>query len=126
MANASDLMGLGMGPGQAGLVGDTPCGGPTTGIISSGTTKSNAVALAGTIGLVNPTTANATYTLWSGVPISGDVRLHNNSGTNAAVIYPPVGHALNGTTNGSLTIAAGHGVLAFRQATTDWRTILSA
>ena len=119
-------MAVGIGATAAQLLGDTPCGGPSTGITSSGTNQATAVALTGTIGLLNPSAANATYSMWSGVPLYGEVKLHNAHATNAAVLYPPSGHALNGATNGTLSIPAGKGVYIFKQGTTDWRTILSS
>ena len=78
-----------------------------TGLVAAGTTQATALLLTTRWAQIATAAANSGVRLPSGVRNSGMVRVRND-GANSVKVYPPVGGKVNGgTTNASVTVAAG-------------------
>lgn len=119
MPTETDLTGLGMPPGLAGELGNQ-----SYSITATGTTLAGAATLytknvqinsqSSQTGVVPTTTAKVGSPFW----------LQTQQGAGAsAVIYVQSGHTLNGTVNGTTTLAAGKTCVLFQFSLKQWGTI---
>ncbi len=119
MPTATDLMGLGM-PGElAGLLGNQP-----QALTATGTTQAGAAAI--TAHLVTMTATGADGII---LPITGKVGTPYyvlNSSASTGLVYCPVGHTMNTTSNGSVSVATHLGVLCIQMSKGVWASILTA
>lgn len=118
MALTVDLIGLGLPPELAGLLGQSAL----TAVTAAGTTAATAALLSasetlitaavGATGVIFPASASVTRLFF--------VR-NAAASTASAVVYPPLGGNFNGgAANAGIAIIAGQSILAFRQSTNDW------
>jgi hypothetical protein len=119
MPDSGALVGLGVQPSLAQVLGDVP-----QVIVAKGTTQAGAVALLSNNTSINAQTSNTgVYLPTATQAATPDTLLFcpyylNYSTLSAAspVIYVGVGGYLNGVLNGSITLAAGQAAIAWQQA----------
>ena len=110
-----ELMGLGMPSGLAGLLSDEALS-----ISGAGTTQATATAIRSKLTNITAAGGATGGILPSTAPIGFPFYV-TSLGATAPVIYCPVGHTLNGTTNGGCTYSASPGTLIFlRTSPTAW------
>ena len=120
MCQPSDLMGLGMPPGQAAQVGFTP-----SAVTTTGTTSGGAYALDPSQDLISLTTAGSqTGAILSTNTRLGDVIVVNNSTATTGVMYPSSGATING--GSSYNVAQNKTALIVRYSTTLYFAILTS
>jgi hypothetical protein len=122
MANAPDLMGLGMPSQQAEQVGyqySALTGVGTTQAGAAGT-KSKAVELSASAG--------NTAVVISGTPaiLAAHLFANKTGSTASALVFVPLGHTLNGSLNASLSIAAGKMAILVQFSPKNWYSVLTA
>lgn len=123
-ARASDLMGLGIAPAVATLLGDEVA-------TVAGATTAQATAAALPVpptGVVRVTTASGetAVRLSADLPLLRPVYVFNTTAT-AALLFPPTGGAIDGgTANASVAIAQNRGRMVIRLSATDFRTVYGA
>lgn len=114
-ASASKLVGVGMPPGQAQLVGNTVYS--VTGV---GTAQTGATPLVGNVNILT-TAGGATAFVLSTVWAIGDQVTVSNPASTTALIYPPVGGNFNGgSTDASISVAQNANVVMTRLTSTNW------
>lgn len=108
MPQTSDLTGLGMSPGLASLLGNSP-----QTIAGVGTTQTTGAKIGGLhLNLLGPTGGQTAFTLLNTVKTGTPIWLFNTSGATAALVFPPSGGNINGgSTNASISIAANKGAM---------------
>jgi len=110
--------------GMWGEIADQVClGDVTTGLTAAGTTQTDALAIT--------TDGNIFGTVASGAGARLEVGsaariLVRNGGANALLVYAPVGGTMNGTSNGSLSVAATKNALFLSTDGINFYSILSA
>lgn len=116
MATEQDLVGLGMPPALADLLGITP-----QSVTGAGTTQGTAAAIYNELALITGASSNTGAILPATAKVGVPYILASIGGT-AAKIYAPVGHTLNGVASSTgLTFSAATGtVLAIRTGATTW------
>lgn len=124
MSLAVDLMGLGMPQQQAVRLGESAL----TTIAGVGTAQSGAAAVpAGTNDVLATTSGGQTaFVLPSLAPLGFPYTVTNSSST-AALVFPPVGGAINAaSTDASVSIAQNLARVFIRKSTTRWISFLTA
>src|SRR4051812_23396159 len=114
MPTSQDLMGGGIAPLVASMLGNDPLA-----ISGAGTTQTTATAIRSHLSVVTGTASNTGAIL----PVDGKIGspfFVANVGGTAAKIYCPVGHTLNGTSNGGCTFSAVGMLIFIRTSTTAW------
>ncbi len=115
MATEQDLVGLGTAPELASLLGITP-----QVIAGAGTTQATATPILETLAVATASGSNTGVRLPTGARVGVPYFVISTGGT-ALVVYPPVGHSLNGTANGTGTFQAVTGMAIFiRINATAW------
>jgi len=115
MPTKEDLMGFGMSPFAADDLGNTP-----QSLAGAGTTQATAAAIRSSLVLVTSSGGADRAILPSDAKI-GSPYFVASLGATASIIYCPVGHTLNGVTNGAATFQATPGMAIFmRTSATAW------
>lgn len=120
-ASVSNLMGLGMSPALAGILGNTPaavtCAGTAAGSATPIATRfSRLTAASSQTGAILPAVgSNASL---------GDTFVVNTESSTAAVVYPPTGATING--GASLSVAQNKTAAFFYYSPTIIWSILTA
>jgi len=118
MPTREDLNGLGMPPGLASLLGNSP-----QAINGAGTTQATATAILTTLCSVTASGGATGAILPPDAKIGTPYFVTSVSGT-AAKIWPPVGHSLNGSLNTGVTFSAATASGIFIQMSSkQWFTI---
>lgn len=118
MPTAFDLMGFGTPPALAGELGNSP-----QAVTGTGTSQTTAAPIYEHLASVTASGGNTGAILPSGAKIGTPYYVCSVSGT-AALIYPPVGHTLNGTLNQAVTMSAATTAGIFIQfSSKNWFTI---
>jgi len=120
MPTDTDLTGLGMSPFLAGVLGNAPnlvtCAGTTLGTAAVIKTHMPELSAAGgATGAVFPTTAKV------GTPYYCFC-----SSSTSAVVYVPSGQYLNGTQNGTFTLAQNKAAILIQYKLNNWSSNLTA
>lgn len=114
MPTSQDLMGFGTPPAAAGLLGNDP-----SSINGAGTTQATATAIKSTLTSLTGASSQTGAILPSDGKIGTPYYVYD-VGSVRGKVYCPVGHTLNGTSNGGCTFSA-LGVLIFmRISTSAW------
>lgn len=126
MSLITDLVGLGLPPEQANLVGaETVTAAPTrtvaTGLTAAGTALADALALTSMFNVIGTAAASTGVKLPTNMPV-GQWGIVQNNGANTVNIFPP---SASGTINGgsggaAVTTAAAAAALFVRLSSTDW------
>ncbi len=110
--------------GMWGEIAEQVClGDVVTGLTAAGSAQTDALAIT--------TDANIFGTVASGtgarleIPASARV-IVRNGGANALLVYAPVGGTMNGTSNGSLSVATTKNAMFVSADGINWYSILSA
>jgi hypothetical protein len=118
MPQSQDLMGVGEAWPLAALLGNDP-----QLLAAAGTTQATAA-------LINNHSVEMTATGADGIilPLAhiGSPFYIFNSSASTGLLYVPVGHTLNTTLNGSLSIATHKAVIIWQYKLKFWATILTA
>jgi hypothetical protein len=124
-ASEDALTGLGMEPHLADLIGAQP-----NTQAGHGTTQNGATILLGQSNELTTTGGNTTFVFPTSpfATESWDINVPIHcfcSSATTAVVYVPSGHKLNGTLNGSLSIAQNKAALFWQYSSKNWVSILS-
>ena len=119
MATPTSLMGTGMPPDQASLVGSH-----IATITAAGTSAGTATAIPANTGvaLVNGQSSQTGAILSASTPLAYPVYVFA-TGATAPVIYPPTGHTINSGASSVTMSAAISGAIFMRTSTTQWYTV---
>lgn len=118
MPQSTDLMGLGMSSPLANLLGLD-----TIAVTAAGSTQATATAIKNE--LVELTATGADGAILPTSQIGTLFLIYNSSGSTGKV-YVPVGHSLNGSSNGSLSMTTTQRALFWQYKASNWTYILSA
>jgi len=120
MPEGTDLIGLGMPPALAQILGNDD-----SIVTCAGTSQATATLIKTTnaelVAASNQTGAILSANTPIGSPVYGYV-----SSSTAAVVYPPIGHSLNGTLNLGLTLAQFKSVYFFQFKKNGWSANVTA
>jgi hypothetical protein len=108
MPTSTDLMGFGAGPLLASLLGNDP-----QALTATGTTQATAASIRTTNVEVTTASSNTGVILPANAPVGTPFFVHCVSTSNLAVVYCPVGHALQAGTKATFSAA---GTLIFMQS----------
>jgi hypothetical protein len=112
----SDMMGLGMPSALANLVGESI----PAAVAGVGTAQSGAPSLTGTINQVTTASGQTAVVLPSTQPLGTAVHVYVSTAT-AALVFPPVGGAINElSANASTSVAQGRLASFVRVSATKW------
>ena len=118
MPTSDDLLGYGMGPFLAGLLGN-----PVQSINGAGTTQITATAINTHMAEVTGA-GSATGVILPSAAKIGTPYYVASIGATAAKIWPPVGHTLNGSLNTGVTMSAQYATGIFiRMGGNRWYSI---
>lgn len=120
IATADALMGLGMPAQLSSLMGANPSAltttGTTQGTAATLKSKNTELVTAGSqTGAIPPSSA----------PIMEPYFITSQAATTG-IVYVPVGHTLNGTLNGSVSVAQTKSVILWQYKRNNWTYILTA
>jgi hypothetical protein len=118
MALQTDLMGTGMPWSTAAYLGYTP-----QTVAAAGTTQANAATVQSK--LIEMTATGADGIILPNADIGTPVNVFNSS-SSTGLVYVPVGHTLNTTLNGSLSLVTHKGAIFIQYKNKFWYSILSA
>lgn len=92
-----------------------------TAVSAAGATQGTATLLTADINLVTTVAASTGVLLSATADIGDEFLVINGQGTNALLVYPPVGGAINGlATNTGYSLAVNKGVRLVRASSTVW------
>lgn len=112
----SDMMGLGMPPALANLVGETI---PAP-VAAAGTSQAGATPLTGTINQVTTSAGQTAVLLPSTQPLGTAVHVYVSTATTA-LVFPPTGGNINeGAANASFSVAQARTATFSRVSATKW------
>lgn len=115
-----------MGAGTPGLQAGAILGGANAGLVATGTTQADALALSATNSQFT-TVASGTGAIVPSYMQPGDYCRVFNNGANALLVYPVSGAAINnGATNAGFSIAANKSAQFFMLSPTLFGSMLSA
>ena len=120
MPSSDDLQGLGMPSPLAQVLGNQPAT-----LTCTGTTQATA-ALIKTTNTELVAAGSATGAILNSSAPNGSPYYLFTSSSTAALIYPPVGEVLNGTTNGTLSLAQNKAAIIWQYKNNNWVSILTA
>ena len=108
MSTAADLMGLGMPAPLASRLGNTP-----QSVSGNGTAQVGATSFGGGgLFLATPTSSNTAFILSNALSTGRPVWFWNQSASQTALIFPPVGGKINGgSTNASVSVGPLNGAI---------------
>lgn len=113
--SASQLVGVGMPPNQAQLVGNTVYA--VTGV---GTAQATATPLVGNLNVLTTSSGQTAFVPSSIWPIGGSLGISNPAATTA-LIFPPVGGNFNGgSTDANITVAQNANIVITRLSSVNW------
>lgn len=116
MATIQALMGTGVPPLTAGLLGTS-----VQAVAGAGTAQGTATAILKDSKIVQVTGASSnTGAILPDDAQIGDIFYVSSLASDDAVIYCPVGHTLNGTSNGGCTFSAEGTIIFIRTGLTTW------
>lgn len=119
MPTSQDYMGLGM-PGQmAAMIGNDPVA-----LTAAGSTQATATLI--TSHLIEMTATGADGLILPTTPRIGTPYWVFNSSASTGLVYCPVGHTMNTTSNGSVSVATHKGVVVIQYKRLFWMSILTA
>jgi hypothetical protein len=95
----------------------------TTGLTAAGTNQATALVISSDANVFGTVASGTGAVLTSA---DGANILVRNGGANALLVYAPVGGTMNGTANGSLSIATTKNAMFYSANGVDWYSILSA
>lgn len=122
MPTADALMGLGM-PAQA---AEQLGGNPSARGAGIGTAQTGAKTVISKNTELTPTAGQTAYLLVNGTPFQ-EYLFYNSAATAVtALVFVPAGHTLNGSLNGSLSIAQNKAAVMWQYKPTFWASILTA
>lgn len=120
MALSTDLVGLGMPPEQAALVG----AGAVQAVTAAGSAAGDATALRVDQRVVNLTATGADGVIFpSSAPLNVPYLIMNASGSTG-IVYPPTGGTINGAA--SISVPTAKAAIFTRLSSTVWASVLSA
>jgi hypothetical protein len=119
MAQATDIMGLGMAPQQASLLGHQ-----VSALTATGSTQATAATMRSSLVEMTATGADGII-LPTGASIGKEYYVFNSS-ASTGLVYVPVGDTLNTTLNGSVSVATHKGVMLVQYKKGFWMSILTA
>lgn len=113
---ATDMMGLGVAPALANLIGDII---PAS-AAGVGTAQATATPLTGTINQVTTAAGQTAFLLSSAQPLGTSVNVYNSTAT-AALVFPPTGGNINEVAaNASFSVAQARTASFVRVSATKW------
>lgn len=118
MALQTDLMGTGVPYNTAALLGYAP-----QLVAAAGTTQGNAAPVQSK--LVEMTATGADGIILGNADQGTPVYVYNSS-ASTGLVYVPVGHTLNNTLNGSLSLLTHKGAMFVQYKNKFWMSVLSA
>lgn len=118
MATSSDLMGLSIPPGAAGLLGLNP-----SAVTCAGTTSGTATAITTALSNLTAASSETGAILPASMPL-GTPYVVNTTSSTSAVVYPPSGATINGAS--SLTVAQNKTAVFYRYSATLIFSVLTA
>lgn len=122
MPQQSDLVGAGLPPLPAALLGNQ-----ATSLAGAGTTQATAAAILSHLVKVTGSGSNTGAILPAAALVGTQYFVASLASGSPAVVYAPVGHTLNGTTNGKYTFATAVGMAVFiKTGSTEWWCFPSA
>ena len=124
MATETDLLGVGMSSGLAGTIGLQP-----QTLAAAGTTAATAAVTATRLTEITIADASHVAVIFpSNAAVAREHFLYNTSdaGSDAATICVPVGHYLNGSLNGTLSLAKNKLVKFYQYKRGYWASNLTA
>lgn len=111
MPTSNDLMGFGIGPFLGAALGNDP-----QALTATGTSQTTAAAIRTTNVELTTASSNTGAILPSTAPVGTPFYVAQVSSiSNAGIVYAPVGHTMNTTTNGKFTFATAIGMAIFIQ-----------
>lgn len=122
MPTATALMGLGMAAQPAELLG----GEPSARGAGVGTAQVGAKTILSKNSEVTPTAGQTAYILPNS-NVFQDYHFYNSAATAVtALIFPPVGHTMNGTLNASVSVAQNKTAIIWQYKPNFWAAVISA
>ena len=118
MSRPTSLMGLGMSPFLGNELGYEP-------VLVAAAGNSQTTAAVANNDMIEMTATGADGVILPDVGVSNWVFVFNSSGSTG-LVYVPVGHTLNTTLNGSLSVATHKGAILWQYKRLFWASVLSA
>lgn len=113
--SATQLVGVGIPPGAAQLIGNTVAA--VTGV---GTAQATATPLVQNINVLTTSSGQTAFVPSSIWPIGGSLAISNPAATTA-LIFPPVGGNFNGgSTDANITVAQNANIVITRLSSVNW------
>lgn len=120
MPQAPDLVGLGMPPELARVLGNT-----ANALTCTGTSQATAATIK-THNTELVAASSQTGAIFNSNSLVGSPFYLFTSSSTSAVVYPPTGQTLNGTQNGTFTLAQNKAAIAIQFKKGSWSTVLTA
>ena len=118
----ADLIGLGVSAELAKRIGFTP-----TTITTAGTSQTTATAVASQVKCILLNTASSqTGAVLSANLGQGEIVLASCATATTGLVYCPVGFTMNGTSNGSVSLAQNKAAIIWRTGATAFVSVLTA
>lgn len=122
MPTGDDLIGLGMPNMLAATLGNTP----TTLVCTAASTQTGAAAILSHLVELTAASGSANSAIFpSGAKIGTPYFLTTTTATSA-IAYVPVGHTLNATANGGVTVAQSKGAIVWQYKSKNWTYVVLA
>jgi hypothetical protein len=120
MTTQNKLVSLGM---WAEIAEQVVLGDVVTGLTAAGSTQATALTISADMNVFGTVASGAGAVL----AVADGARIFvRNGGANALLVYAPVGGTMNGTSNGSLSVATTKNAMFFSANGVDWYSVLSA
>lgn len=120
MPESTDLVGVGVPPYLANLLGNDDS------ILTTTTTSQSTAALIKTNNVELSTSGGQTAAILSAsLPIGTPVYCFTSTATTA-LVFCPVGHTMNGSSNGSVSIAQNKAAIIWQYKKNFWCSVLTA
>lgn len=120
MATADDLVGVGLPPEVARLIGNTP-----NTLTCTGTTQGGAALIKAHATELSASASNTGAVFNSNSSIGAVYYLFCSSSTSA-VVYAPLNETLNGAANGTITLAQNKAAIVWQYKNNCWASVLTA
>ncbi len=120
MPQAVDLMGMGVPPNLAAATGNTPLA-----VTAAGTTQATAAPAKSGSHMFEMTATGSDGIILPVTLIGTPVYVYNSSGSTG-LVYVPVGHTLNSTLNGNLSLATHKAAIFIQYKNAFWSSNLTA
>ncbi len=120
MPTATDLVGLGMPPQLANVLGNEP-----SAVTCAGTAQATAtIAKSKNVELTAASSQDGAIV--AADSLIGSAHYFFNSSATTAKVYCPVGATMNGSSNGSVSIAQNKGAFVWQYKKGAWASVLTA